>query len=202
VNYKAGPIVDDLESCVPDDRFTRQMRNRSDIGNWVHEMTHRVNGYYRGIMKQRTGRHHGSFYVLGGYAVSVPTPNVTLAQVAALVPKDKRGDDYGHYLVMNQRYRQNEPLFVLDEATAYANGLCYQVTAGKPNATRRACAEEWLAYSEALVVAVRKHHARYKQLEDLESFVEWHNARIRFLMKKYDEMVRDLLPPKPRYKLW
>jgi len=179
-NYGYGPIVDDVESHVPDDQFAKSMRNPSDPGNWVHEMTHLINAYAR---QQGTN----AAYVLDGRIFKAKEPGITLKQVAEEVPPEQRRGDYQHYLVFAQQYRNNQPLYVLDEASAAGNALCYQVSVGKMDKHRMGLVLEWIDYSNALVRAVEKHDPDYSDLGRLRAFVNWHNARGMFLVEKLND---------------
>ena len=206
VDYGHGPIVDDIESYVLDNRFSRQMRDKNDIGNWVHEQTHYVNARFRITMKKRSKIHGwNSAYVLNGYAFSALEPSITLADVAVAVPEAKKGRFYKQALIEPQNdprgERNSQPLYVLDEASAAANALCYQVSVKKMDATRCSLALEWADYSDALVVAVEKDDSEYESLNKLRWFVTWHNVRIRFLSQAHRNLDPRRPPPKP-YKLY
>jgi len=197
VDLGHGPLIDDLESYVFDDKFTRAVRNKKDPGNWVHELTHRVQAMLRGQMKIRTGIQHNSFYVFNGYAFSVPEPNVTLLQVAAEVSKEDQGPEYKHYLKFAAAWRNNEPLFVLDEATAYANCVLYQLSVGIPDQLRATTMLEFLPYTDAVISAVEKHDTEYEQLEQLKAYVAWHRKRAEHLGNLHRYLFMEKL-----YKLW
>lgn len=194
VSYGYGPLIDDLESYVIDDKYAKQMRNRSDPGNWVHETTHLVNATFRNQIKKRTGIQFNSFYVFDGYAFSAPEPKVTLLQVADAVPKADRGDNYQHYLRKASSSRNNQPLFVLDEATAYCNCVLYQISVKKPDRTRCNAMNEFLAYADALIVAIETHDPKYAKLDRVKAYITWNKKRAEHLTKLHRSLVR--------YKLW
>lgn len=185
VNYGYGPVVDDVESYVLDNSHSRNMRNHGDPGNWVHEMTHLINANSRNALQAKYKLRYNSAYILGGYSFSLPEPNVTLGQVAAEVPPGERGGAYKLYLEQQRRYFERESLYVLDEATAAANALCYQVNAEKTDQHRAGLMLEWICYSNALVRAVEKHDPNYAYLDRLKAFVAWHNKRGGFLFEKH-----------------
>jgi hypothetical protein len=194
-----GPIIDDLESMstgLDANGRPHPMRNEADPGNWVHEMTHQINSDFRCIVARKTGQEYNSFYVLNGYALSLPEPKTTLAAVAALVPKAERGTEYQGYLVQMQGYWNNQPFFILDEASAAGNALWYQVANGKPDAQREKLATEWAVYSKYLVQAVEK--TDYEKIDRLRAFVKWNNARLRHLVKLHKQLTN---PVKP-YQVW
>jgi len=69
-------------------------------------------------------------YVLKDRAFVAEEPPVSLSEVAGAVPSSMRGMSYQLYLVSQQQYWQNEPLYVFDEWSAYANGLSTALDAG------------------------------------------------------------------------
>ena len=191
VDYGQGPIVDDIESYVPNDRFAKQMRNRKDVGEWVHEQTHNVNAQFGIIMKKRTKKHGWtSAYVLGGRAFSALQPDIKLTDVKAEIGKDPM--DLIHTKAI--KAWNDWPLYVLDEASASANALAYEVSIKAPSSGRTKLAVEWARISEALIVAIEKGDPDYEDLDRLRGFIKWHNARIRSLA--------NLPKPQPTYKLY
>jgi hypothetical protein len=173
------PIINDVESYVPDDKFSKSMRNKLDKGNWVHEQTHYVNAKFGISMKNRTKKHGWtSAYVLGGWAFTALQPEIKLTAV-----KSEMGEDPMGLLDRNAIKAWNDwPLYVLDEASASTNALAYEVAVnGRELRNRAILASEWARVSDALIKAVEKGDARYKDLGRLRAFIEWHNARIRYL---------------------
>ncbi|RLB66429.1 MAG: hypothetical protein DRH04_09385, partial [Deltaproteobacteria bacterium] len=150
-----GWLINDLEQHT---HAGHPMRNEQDPGNWAHELTHQVNS----DLRQLTRANDGAFYWDHGEYCRLLYPNVTLAQVAGMVPRDKRGEFYHLYLIEMQRWWNNECLYVLDEATAYANGLQYHATTHTKDAHRLQGAKEFIDYSNALVAAVEKYDPDYK----------------------------------------
>ena len=173
-----GPIIDDLESMT---RAGHPMRSTSDPGNWVHELTHQVNSDQRGVMSRQEKREYNSAYILNGLSVCLPEPNVTLAQVAGLVPARMRAGAYKLYMVDQQRWWNRQPLYVLDEATSAGNALFYQVSNGKPDNHRLGLAVQWANYSQILLLTVEQFDPSYSHLPQLRAFVQWHNSRLEHL---------------------
>jgi len=174
-----GWMINDLERHA---HAGNPMRNESDPGNWVHELTHQVNSDIR----VATRAHDNAFYVMKGRYVIFVEPNVTLKQVAKMVPEKDRGPIYHSYLVEQQRGWNREPLYVLDEATAYANGLQYHVTTHTKDQSRLDYANEFLAYTEALIRTIEKYDPDYKQLTELREYVEWNKRRVKTLTVEYN----------------
>jgi hypothetical protein len=82
----------------------------------THEGCHGVNARIRNDNQAQIG-----LYMLKDKAFTIPKhPNFTLAQLAAKITK--RGKLFKLYLQDQQRWWNDEPLYVLDEMTAYTVG--------------------------------------------------------------------------------
>jgi hypothetical protein len=181
VDY-GNPIINDIESRVRNDKWSRSMRNRADKGNWVHEQTHNLNAHI-GIAKKAASKVHGwtSAYVLDGKAFVALQPGIKLLDVGAAVPKEARGYVYKEYLSDRAAIRawNDWPLYVLDETSAAANALAYErVDKGQDYERRKALAMDWADMTLYLVVAVEKGDPDYQDLGRLTEFVEWQYKRI------------------------
>jgi len=181
-----GPVVDDLERMA--DSASHGMTNRSDPGNWVHELTHYVNARMRSHASRHYGRPANGFYVLGGLSIWLPEPAIKLADVSRIIPPRQQGNSYQTYLIDQQRWWNNEPLYILDEATAAANALCYQVTEGRIDRQRERLAIQFRGYSNALLRAVLMRDSRYSHFEQLRAFVVWHNLRLEHLIQQHQAL--------------
>lgn len=62
-------------------------------------------------------------YILGDRGLTLPEPYLKLSDIARAVPQKLRGMSYDTYLIQQQRYWQDSPLYVFDEWSAYLNGL-------------------------------------------------------------------------------
>jgi len=185
-----GWMINDLERHA---HAGNPMRNEDDPGNWVHELTHQVNSDIR----CSTLAHDNAFYVMHGKYVIFNEPNVTLRQVAKMVPQKDRGVLYKGYLVEQQRGWNDSPLYVLDEATAYANGLEYHVSTKTKDQYRLAYANEFLRYVNALILTIEKYDPNYSQLDELREYVKWHTHRVKTLTDMYNGKNVIPTPPTP-----
>lgn len=171
-----GPVIDDLERHA---KSGHPMRNTRDPGNWAHELSHQVNSQIR------AARNNG-FYALNDRCLTLPEPDFTLDKVAKAVDKRNRGPSYNLYLIKMVRWWKNEPLYVLDEATAYATGLEYAVAAGHQDQSRRNSANEFVTYSRVLLETTKKLDPDYPELEALEAYINWNADRVSRLTNKHD----------------
>lgn len=181
-----GYVIDDLERRVD---AGHPMRNTSDPGNWAHELTH----YLQNELRNATREVDNCFYVGKGSYIRLLEPNVTLRQVAAEIPESDRGMFYKTHFVDQLSQFNDRPLYVLDETCAFAIGWQYHLSTNTSDKARKQAVREFVPYSRALLRAVRKHDPGYKQLDELEAFVEW-NARRAAVMLDEEEEVKPTPP--------
>ena len=113
-----GRVLNDIDSHMP---AGHQYRDGNKI-TWAHETTHGINADVRNKHYQPNQRRVNAFYVLNDRAAVITEPPITIAQMADMVPQDLRGPSYQLYLVQQRRDWNNEPLYLMDEWTAYTNG--------------------------------------------------------------------------------
>jgi len=183
-----GPVIDDLEQMA--DKASHGMTNKSDLGNWAHELTHYVNSMFRRAATRQFQQPGNGCYIVGGYALTLPEPALTLADIARRVPKEHRNGTYDTYLVRQQRWWNKEPLYVLDEATAAMNGLQYQVDARKTDKHREKLLRDWMVLVKILVITVRERDPGYSHLPQLEAFVDWYVARGKLMADRHNHQAR------------
>jgi len=106
-------LLGDIESHLYDGH---PFKNRDKV-TWAHEGTHGINASIR----NKYNGHNNAAYVLNDQAFLLDEPNFTLRDVADAVPQELRGSGYGLYLVSQQRWWNDHPLYVYDELAAYLN---------------------------------------------------------------------------------
>ena len=118
-------LLGELEDRMPAEHI---YRDQSDAGGWAHETIHALNSRLRNA----AGPGMNAAYFYGCGAVVLREPPITLAQVAAAVTK--RGQLYDTYFVQMRVGWNNQPLFLLDEMSAYLAGAItdyeFQQTSG------------------------------------------------------------------------
>jgi len=130
-----------------EDRMPAQHQYRdADKGTWAHETTHGLNSRIRCAH----GGHVNAAYLYGGYALILPEPSFTLADVAAATPQEWRGPVFGLYLVQQRGDWNNEPLYLLDELSAYVNGSVARLECGENATFSLARAAEMQRYAVVL----------------------------------------------------
>ena len=143
---------------------------------YAHEMTHQLNS----ALRNKVGQASNAFFVGSdkGWWVSLKEPKVTLSQVAELVHKEYRNEAYELYLKDQQKYWNDQPLYVLDELSAYINGSTVAIEEGLPDHGSHDRAKWFGHYAACVVLACHKYDPTYPQLKELQEFVIWQNGRI------------------------
>lgn len=98
-------------------------------------------------------------------------PKVKLSDVAAAVPISLRGMAYDLYLVKQQKYWNEQPLYILDEWSAYTNGTKTAIDLGGSSkyASELQQAIEFCAYASVLLGVVLNKEDN----QPLRDFVAW-----------------------------
>lgn len=151
----------------------------TDPITYAHEGTHGINGRIREQWKQP------GFYCLRGKVALTEEPACTLRDVAQAVPAGDRGRGYakleaapieepryGLYLVGQQRWWNNEPSYILDELSAYINGVECGLELGAPLMGRLESAEEMLRYARVMDGLVEMSEQMLLLLEYQERRIE------------------------------
>lgn len=170
-----GILQDVTSRC---DEQGRRTAYEPDRVTYCHEATHMLNSRIR---KAAGGNRVNAFYVGGGMAVVLKEPGVQLRTVAGYVSPELRNSTYKLYFIEQAQHWNNEPLYVLDEWSAYCNGSQAARELGcDPHGTHERAI--WFChFADCVVKAVREHDPDYTQLQDLTEFVEWQKARAKKL---------------------
>jgi hypothetical protein len=88
----------------------------------IHEALHSVNSRFRQVFGPKLHKKINCFYVLNNSVAVIEEPPTTLTKVAQRVPQSLRGRVFNLYLVQQAKYWNNEPLYILDEYSAYLAG--------------------------------------------------------------------------------
>ena len=124
----------------------------ADLVTSAHECTHDINS----DLRQTAGAGMNCCYVLNGWSARLREPKVTLREIAAKVPLDKRGRGFQLYMVVQRRDWDNEPLYILDELSAYLNGATVAAELKIPDRFRDSyqSSVEFIGYADILAQSV------------------------------------------------
>lgn len=119
VSPQLGKVLSDIESRMPSNH---RYRFPDDLVTWAHETTHGLNSRIRNT-NRINGIKTNAFYVMDGKGLIFEEPtDFRLSDVAPIIPANLRGGIYKLYMIDQQKYWNNEPLYMWDEWTAYTNG--------------------------------------------------------------------------------
>lgn len=174
-----GPtIIDDILSrCDEGDKSRAYDSNEETM---CHELTHQLNSKIRN-MNGGTGNFN-AVYLGNGYAWVMKEPNVTLADVAVLVKPEYRDGPYNLYLIQQQKYWNNEPLYVLDEWISYYNGALLAKQKGFKSHGSVERAQYFTHYAECLKLAIEIKDPNWPDREALENLIIWQKDRLNSLI--------------------
>lgn len=127
-----------------------------------HETTHGINGHLRNTLCKPG---EVAFYVGNGLAAVLEQPKITLAQVAAQIPKELRGTRYQLYFVKQQKDWNSVPLYIFDEWVAYTNEgtIALELTGQKEQGDSAVGQLEFAVYACCLCLAIERHDAAFFQ---------------------------------------
>lgn len=176
---RLGKLLSDIESQMPAQHIYRDR----DLVTWAHETTHGINSRVRNQLAAGTGRANACYVAGAGVAMLLPEPRLRKSQVAPLVAPEFRDSTYALY-VAGQSAWDAEPLYLLDEWSAYANGTAVGLelaAAGQWRAGERSETTEHMlefcGFAAALVAAVRQRDPAYPARAELVAFVRWQILR-------------------------
>ena len=165
-------VLGSLEDRMPSSHI---YRNVDDVDNWAHETTHGLNSQLRNKLNPRGN----SVFVPDRWACSADDPpGISLSDVAKAVPKTWRGMSYDLYMRKQTQWWDDTPTYVLDEWTAYANGLHASVETGKDaQASSVMQMTEFMGYAWALLTLEPNKDS------NLAKFVLWFSVRTVKMLK-------------------
>lgn len=112
-------------------------------------------------------------YIGNGCAAIFFEPNIKLSHIAVNVPRNLRGSCYNLYLLKQQKYWNNEPLYVLDEWSAYMARERIKQYRDTSQSHNLYCIAQFMVYSYVLTDVIRERDKNYKEIEELEDFVRY-----------------------------
>lgn len=164
-------------------RCTEQERRNAyepDRVTYCHEMTQQLNSRVRNSFSSQVNAH----YLGGGLFAVFPEPRVTLTIVARFVSAEYRNSTFQTYLLDSRQWWDHQPLFLIDEWSAFYNGTLAAVQL-RVNPHGSQDRMMWFChYADCLIAAVRQHDPNYSHLTELTQFVEWNKQRCQDLRQR------------------
>lgn len=159
-----GVFTDVYTHCPVERRGDEYRGNRT---TWCHEMVHFVNNRLRNSTRKQC------FYLGKNQYVAFDNhPNVTLLEVAAYVQTQDRNSTYKSYLIEQSAWWNKQPLYLLDEWSAYR----LDIQCGKEEGIKLLSTDSWKsfhAFGDALLYAVQAKDPHYKEFARLNQFIQF-----------------------------
>lgn len=169
-----GILADVVSHC---DEQGKRTAYEPDKVTYCHEATHMVNSRVRNSVSGN----RNAFYVGGGKVAVFSEPRVTLRTISGYVAAEYRNEAYKLYLIDQAAHWDSQPLYVLDEWTAYCNGLQAANELRVDQHGERDRALWFCHYAACLIAAIKERDPNYAELAELSAFVDWQTQRAKLL---------------------
>ena len=157
-------VLGELEARMPANYIYRS----SDIGHWAHELAHGRNSRTRNLESFRKAGQCNAAYMPGGATLVLPEPRVTLTEVMA---RSKRGPVFGKPCVLSLRAFDRQPLYLLDELSAYTCGTVARIEYGLWSDAAASLGFGEYVYGLCLNLAMICQDRAYPHSSDLNKFL-------------------------------
>jgi len=167
-----GVILGDLESHLPNEH------NYTDLNKltWAHEASHGINAKIRN--DRTTNEGYNGFYVLQDRFIIIKEPEITIRDVASVIPERLRGLTFNVYFEEQFLIWNDRPLYLMDEWVAFTNGA----DAGKELNLKGwyfelLQAHNFNVYCIYLALVIQRDCSYYRDTE-LKEFIKWNTERV------------------------
>jgi hypothetical protein len=178
-----GKYLSDIESHVDYSKLPRANYRSNDQVTWAHESTHAINS----VIRNKYGNNTNAIYLLYNDAIVLREPPVTLSDVAKIIPLSLRGMSYNLYLKSQTRYWNGQPLYILDELSAYTNGTLVGMELNLNRSESTLQTFEFVVYAICLAATVENYNRqasiRYDDTE-LKKFIKLYIERTMVMYKQ------------------
>lgn len=210
INGESGSkIMDEIRERLPPGKDVGQadyyMEGENSPSTDTHEGTHGLNSRLRNSEEYRSlypGRQINAMYLGDGKTLVLPEPNIGISDVRDYLRREGyvQGDRFDSYLVRQQPMWEEQPLYILDELSAYTNGAQTAVELaenGNWNSNVIGTVDgaiEFTHYADGLVETIREKNPEYLQSPEgkkLINYLEWNRERVRDIAMrsmKYPEL--------------
>jgi hypothetical protein len=180
-----GVVLGDIESHLPNGHHYGD----SNKITWAHESSHGINARLRNDVATMEG--YNGFYVLQDRSIILKEPEISIRDIAAVIPEVLRGPSFDLYLIEQATIWNDRPLYLVDEWVAYTNGS----EAGRELNIRGLYYELLQAYNfnvycMYLAMVVQRDCSDYRDAE-LKQFIMWNTERVFKLTIDSDRKIED-----------
>ncbi len=156
----------------------------SDLITSSHECTHRINSEIRQNFKADCG-----IYLLRNKGFVIKKhPKITLKEIAEKIKKEERGPRYPLYMVEQRKYWNNEPLYILDEVSAYMHGASTGIEKGNKHRATESFASCIEMYYYGTICADLAKTGEYEYQTELETLNSVLYSRICIIKDQLEEL--------------
>lgn len=183
---KYSNFFEDLSFHLPKNK---NWKNYSDKITDAHEMTHEITSY----LESKYGKE--CFYVGNNKFAYIESPNITITQVANLVPEKLQNRRFQLYLIdqpRNQPILNQKPLYIINEWNSYINGMTVGLELTDKTEVRNDYAlsvKEFTDYCSYIIPAIDLYDKKYDKTE-LEKFINWNTNRANKIFDKAKKIRR------------
>jgi hypothetical protein len=168
---RLGVLLSDIEAHL----WPGHPYQSGELVNWAHEGTHGLNSNVHDYL--RGNGNINAFYVGEGKAASVQRLFCPKAAVAQYVPAEFRDSTLSTYVLGMPAYA-NEPLYLLDEWTAYSNGTAVAIELSRLGyrLQERESVENMLEFSAfacGILMMIDERIPQYSDKDALAAFIGW-----------------------------
>lgn len=181
-----GVILGDLESHLPNEHNYKDFNKLT----WAHETSHGINAKLRNDPMTPEG--YNGFYVLQDRFIIIKEPEITIRDVASVIPERLRGLTFNVYFEDQSLIWNDKPLYLIDEWVAFTNGA----DAGKELNLKGWCfellqAHNFNVYCIYLALVTQRDCSNYRDTE-LKEFIKWNTERVFRLSHPSDRKTENL----------
>lgn len=183
-----GMYHDVLSRC---DEQGRQTMYDPDPVTYCHEATHSLNARIRNTFPAG----YNAFYIGKGKCNVLVEPRTTLSVAAQYVNPQFRDSTFQLYFCQQAGDWEQQPLYILDEFSAYINGAQAARDLGRDPSSDDMQATKFCHFADCVVAAVCDHDPNYAQMDELEAFVDYQKKRFGDMSGRNTEAVAQLCCP-------
>lgn len=183
---RLGTFLQDLEQHLPE-KYQKRYQHKENINTWSHETTHGINAHLRIVYQGNNG-----LYVGNNLAIILKEPPITLELVSRYIPDNLKNFRFKTYLLQQQRFFNDTPVYLYDEWVSYTNAAItsLEIAQFEKDSNKTDCANgmiEFNVYAAAVLVAVKELKVNYNS-KNLARFYLWNYNRTKKIFSNTREI--------------